>query len=151
MNKHKIISLIIAVVGTLGFIDAAYLSYMRAMKIPVPCSTSIFNGCHVVAQSEYSVLFGIPLSVYGVIFYAGAIVFALAYFFTQRVIIKQSLLAITILGLLSSVYFIYIQGFVIKSFCIYCVFSAFCSVVMSSLAVFLFRLKEVNTTTSSQS
>lgn len=150
MNRHKIISLVIACVGVLGFIDAAYLSYMRAMKIPVPCSTSIFNGCHVVAQSEYSVLFGIPLSVYGVVFYAGAIIFALMYFFTQKLMIKNILLAVTVLGLLSSVYFIYIQGFVIKSFCIYCVFSAFCSVVMSSLAVILYRIKDVKVADSSQ-
>src|SRR5678815_2146422 len=71
----KIRPTLIALLSFIGMIDALYLS-MKRNAGPIPCHVT--HGCTDVLTSRYSELMGIPLSVFGLIFYVG--VFSLAVF-----------------------------------------------------------------------
>ena len=68
MHKNFLIGGLL-VLSFLGIADSTYLSYTALTGSSLACSIKGLDGCNVVAQSIYSHLFGIPLGVYGVIFY----------------------------------------------------------------------------------
>lgn len=133
-----------SVIAILGLSDAVYLTYTRFLNIAPPCSLSILNGCETVARSPYSIAFGVPLSLFGMIFYGFALLLTIAYLYKRFEYFKELLLATSIAGALSSTYFVYLQAFIIKAFCIYCVFSAACSFMLLGLALYFF-IKNNNT------
>jgi uncharacterized membrane protein len=141
----KTLPYIYILVAVLGFIDATYLTYTRLAGITPPCSISILSGCATVAKSSYSVVLGIPLSVFGMIFYAFGATVAVLLVLKKLTVwnnnLRISLLALSVLGAISSAYFTYLQAFVIKAFCIYCVFSALCSLALLILAIFIYNKK----------
>lgn len=116
-----------------GFADATFLFAKRIAGAPIPCVLG-FTGCDEVAKSPYSVLFGIPLSLYGMVFYLTIGALALLYADMKKLLFAKLLLGAALLGFSMSLYFLYIQGFVIKAFCIYCVISACISAVLFVLA-----------------
>src|SRR3989338_7796178 len=99
------------------FTDAAFLLAKRISGAPIPCF--ITSGCDTVSKSPYSVLFCVPLSAWGVLFYLGIGFLALLYMDTKNLLIAKLIPIATTLGFLSSAYFIYVQKFLIKAFCIY--------------------------------
>ena len=139
MNKSLIYSYI--VIASLGFLDAGYLTYTRFLGIVPPCSTSFLSGCATVAKSQYSVIFGVPLSLLGMFFYLFAIIVCVVMLFRTTEHLKKILVTLSFAGALSSVYFIYLQAFVINAFCVYCVFSALCSFVLSLLSAYIYRTR----------
>lgn len=120
--------------GILGLADSAYLSYSRFFGGEVACVVT--RGCATVAESEYSVFLGVPLAYIGVMYY----VTILTLLYLHR---YQELLLLTIVGAAMSLYFIYIQAFVIGAFCIYCLFSAGLSFVLLGIATYLYWQKNL--------
>lgn len=59
------------ILSLVGFFDSLYLSWGALTGSPLICG--ILEGCNVVAQSSYSWVFGIPLAMYGVAYYIGAL------------------------------------------------------------------------------
>lgn len=123
MNRTTL-SVLVIVLAFVGIADAWYLAQSAVTDTALSCSITGLDGCNIVAQSPYARLFGVPLGVYGTIFYA--IVFALAA--TLLVISNRMLFrALFILGAIgaaASLIFIFIQFMVIKAVCIYCLTSA---------------------------
>jgi len=131
----------IIILSLIGFTDAAFLLAKRISGTPIPCF--ITSGCDTVSKSPYSVMFGVPLSAWGMLFYLGIGFLALLYMDTKNLIVAKLLPLATTLGFLSSAYFIYIQKFKIGSFCIYCILSAIVSTVLFALGVMVYKkLKE---------
>jgi uncharacterized membrane protein len=128
-------------IGTaiLGLIDASFLTYNRFMHVPPPCGIGIFSGCAIVDRSPYSVMFGIPLSVFGMIFYILGIIAALLVLYSRYTFRKYILGLVSVAGALSSMYFIYLQAYVIHAFCIYCLFSALCTFVLLGLSFLVYK------------
>lgn len=125
------------VVSVTGFADAAYLAAERSLgKVP-PCS--ILNGCEIVTLSRYSTVAGIPIALFGALYYLSMIIATLVYL--DNGAIRQLYLAayITILGLLASVVLVGIQLFVLKAICIYCMFSALTSTILWFLGIMLLK------------
>jgi len=127
----------IFILAILGLADALYLLSKSLMGDPLSCL--ILDGCNIVAASEYSRIFGIPLSAFGVAFYLATLILAYGYWHAPKVIISQALLAVTGAGILSSGYFMYLQMYVIKAYCVYCIFSAIISALLFVLAIILIR------------
>ncbi|MEK7593817.1 MAG: vitamin K epoxide reductase family protein [Patescibacteria group bacterium] len=128
----KKILLVIAFLSVLGIVDASYLTYHALAKLPLPCT--ILEGCNAVAASPYSKVFGVPLSAFGVLFYLGVFLLATIFLFQQNRIISFSIRIFALVGFVLSVYFTYLQAFVIKAFCIYCVASAVISTLIFILS-----------------
>lgn len=123
-------------VGTLGLLDSLYLSYSRLFGGEVACV--ITHGCATVAESEYSVFLGVPLAYIGVAYY----ITVLALTYLKR---WDELLAITLVGALMSLYFIYVQAFIIGAYCIYCLTSAGISFVLLTFAYVQYLRKNSST------
>jgi uncharacterized membrane protein len=127
----------IALVGFIGFLDSVYLTAKRFLGGPIPCF--VFTGCDTVSQSPYALLFGVPLSVIGILYYLTVIGIVLFYFESGRTELMKLFCALSAIGFVSSAYFIYLQAFVIKAFCFYCVLSAISSTVLFILGIILWR------------
>lgn len=121
----------------IGFTDSAYLLAKRISGAPIPCF--ITSGCDTVSKSPYSVLFGVPLSAWGVIFYLGIGFLAILYIDTKNLIVAKLIPFATTIGFLSSLYFVYVQKFLIGAFCIYCILSALISVALFALGIMVYR------------
>ena len=123
----------------LGIADSTYLSYKAFTGGALSCTIKGLEGCNVVAQSAYSHLFGIPLGVYGVVFYAAVFILALLVLIVPIRFAHDALAGLGILGLIASIFFIGIQIFLIKALCVYCLGSAAISFLGCILAVLLWH------------
>lgn len=126
----KKILVIIWLLALVGLMDSAYLTYEHfSGRIP-PCSNSlIFVDCGRVLQSIYSEVFGIPLAFFGIIYYS-AILVSTALVILKKDLFKLALVALTFIGALFSLYFMYLQIIVIGSLCQYCTLSAAISFIL---------------------
>lgn len=66
---------LIGAVAALGMLNTGYLTATKLFGGETACPTS---GCHQVLSSTYAQVFGLPLSLFGFLAYAGMLVFALA-------------------------------------------------------------------------
>ena len=139
MNRPLILSSMV-LLTLLGFIVAWYLTQCALSGAELACGITGLDGCNLVAQSPYSKLFGLPLALYGAVFYA--LFFVITSYAFIKVTKKAALvlLAFGITGALSSVYFLYLQFFIIKAFCIYCVASAVISFFLLGGSVLFWQL-----------
>ncbi len=132
--------MIILVSAILGAVDASYLTYMSYRELPLPCT--IFEGCNEVAASPYSKVFGIPLSLFGVLFYMLVAAVSGTYLVLKRELFRSLIMPLASIGFLLSAYFTYLQAFKIGAFCIYCIFSATMSTIIFISAIYLHRIRE---------
>lgn len=132
MNQHLLLGLIL-VLAFIGIADSWYLAETALNGIAPACDVTILSGCQQVAQSPYSKLFGVPLGVYGTLFYSSvfAVAALLVLYRKRRVYLGLYMLGIG--GFCASLVFVLIQAFLIGSFCIYCVLSAVISVALFAL------------------
>ena len=121
-----------------GFLDSAYLAIKHYVGGPVPCS--ILNGCEKVLQSPYAQIFGIPVSLFGAIYYFLIIIAILIYFDSRRIWPLCIVAMLVSLGFLASLWFVYLQVFVIESLCLYCLGSAVSTTALLVLSVFVLKL-----------
>ncbi len=135
----KNIKLILITLSLIGLLDSLYLSYARYMHVDLPCSITN-GGCSIVAASPYAVIMGMPLAYLGVLFYIFIISIVFLYIFKPNTFyIKEIILTTSIFGALDSLYFIYLQAYVIKAFCIYCIISAIITFILVPLAYLLYK------------
>lgn len=126
----RYIPYILITLGLLGLWDASYLTIEHYRDVIPPCSIhDIFADCGRVLRSEYSVVFGVPLALFGVLQYSLVTAFSFSILLKHRVG-RHLLLIQTTGGFLFSLYFVYLQLGVIHSICLYCMASAFISSVL---------------------
>lgn len=119
------LSVVLLVLSFLGLADAWYLTASAVNHTALSCDLgAVLDGCNIVAKSDYSFFMGLPLALYGVLFYALVFVLAAAVLVVPAKLFYQGLLALGAVGSLASLVFLYIQLFLIKAICIYCIASA---------------------------
>jgi len=125
-------AILATVVALIGLADSAYLTSKHFSGAAVPCS--LITGCETVLTSSYAEMFGIPTAAFGVFAYFIAFSLALLTAFGNR---KMWNLfgALTIVMAIFTIWFLYLQAFVIKAFCQFCLISAATSLTL--LAIFL--------------
>ncbi len=111
-----------------GIVDTVYLIQHALSGTSVVCSINGYDGCDIVDKSIYSHLFGIPLSVYGFLFYTTLFILVAITFIWASSYVEKGIRAMAVIGVSASIIFIWIQAYLIKAFCIYCVFSAILTV-----------------------
>ena len=127
---------VFSLVGGIAFVDAAYLASEHYFGRTVVCT--FFNGCDKVLSSGYSVVFGVPVSYIGVIFYAVLLGLILMYAFNGNEKILKLLIGLTGIGFLTSFYLVYVQIFVIRALCFYCLISATGSTILFLISLLAF-------------
>ncbi len=127
----------------LGLLDTIYLSYTRYMHIDKMFCNGL-SGCGIVESSPYAVMFGVPLAYLGLLFYMVMFIISLLLIYKVSIPrLRDVVLAMTIFGALDSIYFIYLQAFVIKAFCFYCIISAIITFCLATLAIFMWLKRNV--------
>ena len=125
------------ITALIGFIDASFLAIEHYRGVVPPCS--IISGCEKVTTSSYAEVFGIPLALFGAIYYFALLVLIIAYFDLKKAIILKIAALVTPIGFLASLYFVYLQVFIIKAICLYCMISAAASITLFVLGIIILR------------
>lgn len=134
--EMKKIPVILAPVALLGMLDAGYLTYEHYAHILPPCTTNAIIDCGQVLTSKYSIVLGIPLALVGLTYYLVLFCMSLSLFSKDSEKVRKGIVLFTASGFLFSLYFLYLQIFVIHAICLYCMASAFTS-------TFLFLITQI--------
>lgn len=124
MGKERLQKLnwLFMAVSFIGFLDALYLSVERMRGGKVICV--ILDGCDTVTTSLYSTILNVPVAYLGAMYYL--LIFSLALWFlvSKKEQTVRLMSYLTGVGFLASTWFVYLQVFIIKSICLYCMISA---------------------------
>lgn len=125
--------IILLLLALAGLADSIYLTWEHFNKVIPPCTVNTFlpilSDCGKVLTSPYSVMFGVPLAIAGIIHYGFLSGWLIASFITEKKIFKYFIILQSIVGAIASLYFMYIQIGIIGSICIYCTISAIISFI----------------------
>jgi uncharacterized membrane protein len=129
----------VALIALVGLCDATYLTIEHMAGRSVRCM--IVTGCDEVLSSSYSTITGnIPVAAAGALAYftvfSLAVLAAFGYDSARRL-----LTPLVALMFLATLWFLYLQAFVIHAFCAYCLLSAIVTTTLT-LLVFGRRLFE---------
>src|SRR3989344_4571381 len=122
MKILKIPAVIFLVLALFGFLDASYLTVQHYLGAIPPCFVT--TGCETVLTSPYSVFLGLPVSLLGAVFYLLLFLLLAAYFDTKKSKLVLWAAYLAPIGFLSSLFLLYIQFFILKELCSYCLVSA---------------------------
>jgi uncharacterized membrane protein len=135
-NIHKGWAVAVLVIALIGFADASYLTIEHYKNVIPPCTT---NGCETVLTSAYSTVAGIPISLFGAIYYLAIAIGAFAYIEGKRHKIFKAALILPVIGFIVSLGLVSIMAFVVHSWCQYCLASAAISTVLFVLSLLIWR------------
>ncbi|KAI5062887.1 hypothetical protein GOP47_0021434 [Adiantum capillus-veneris] len=132
---------VVAGLATIGFAETAYLTYMKLFGGPVSCPIG-GGSCNDVLNSDYSLVFGVPLSAVGVLAYGTVVVLGVlgglrySYKVAGVDVVRWLLLGSTSVMATASGYFMYILSTKLEgASCSYCVASALLSVSLVLLTL----------------
>lgn len=126
-----------AVLSLLGLADALYLTIEHVTGQSVQCT--IISGCSEVLSSSYAVVAGVPLAAIGAAAYFS--VFSLATLAAFGYRSANNLLTLLAGAMfLVSVWLVYLQAFVIREFCQYCLLSAAITTALLVVVILVRRL-----------
>lgn len=111
----------IVVLAIIGMLNTTYLVVKKIKREPVWCLFFPKESCDKVNNSPQSKTFGFPNSFAGFIIYSAILVFTL--FFYHGITPFFPVFAFIVLGFLFSLYFLFVQAFVLKAYCTWCVLS----------------------------
>lgn len=111
--------MLLPALGFLGVLISAYVWFKQVTTGPVLC---IGSGCAAVIRSKYGRLLGIPNGALGVAYFLGV---SIAVLVTPRFPLAVHLtLAASLVALILYGYLTYLQFFVLRTLCSWCISSA---------------------------
>lgn len=121
-----------------GFLIALYILLQKRKLHPVVCPMK--GNCDAVVKSEYSKFFHIPVEYLGIayyllIFFSYLFLFVIPSFNQQHPLFTFSVLSLSLVAFLFSIYLTFIQAFLIRQFCTWCLLSAFLCVTIFIAAI----------------
>lgn len=134
------LKLIIAALAFVGFLIAGYIHVTKKNASPLVCPLE--GSCDAVIHSDQSSLFGIPVELLGAVYYAlMGTVYIFFFLFPSELHewFPYSLLVVTALAFLFSLYLTAVQAFVLKHWCTWCLFSAGICVMMFLITVIVMK------------
>ena len=131
-SRSTILYAAASVVSLVGLADAIYLAVEHLAGRSVKCT--IVSGCSEVLSSQYATFGGIPLALVGAVAYFTVFSLATLAAFGYKGAGKLLTLLVALM-FLTSLWLIYLQAFVIKAFCQFCLLSALVTFVLTALVV----------------
>ncbi len=131
------LSILSIVVALLGFSLSFYIWQSKKKNKPLICPLK--SDCEAVVKSDFSKLFGIPLEILGLLYYATtAISYAtfLYYPVWKTPLVTFSFLIVTTIAFLFSLYLTAVQAFAIRQWCVWCLTSATLCAVLFIITIF---------------
>ncbi|KKS77694.1 MAG: Vitamin K epoxide reductase [Candidatus Woesebacteria bacterium GW2011_GWB1_43_14] len=128
---------LIFTLAAIGVSETRYLIEKRLKSDKPACFLG--SECHIVLESKYNKLLGIHNDVWGLVFYllTGFIVSLLVLRIGSENLIQNLSGIMLFSGSLVSVYFVFLQKFVIKKWCFWCVMSAVTIWLMALIYLFI--------------
>ena len=109
--------------SAVGFLVSSYVWYKHSFKKEKLVCT-IGNDCAKVINSKYGKVFGIPYSIMGIFYFGFIFIVGLMYFFFPEFLtlnyVVWGKIIITGIAALFSIYSIFLQFFILKELCEYC-------------------------------
>ena len=131
-RRTIIVFTVVALISLAGLADATYLTVQNLAGETAVCGGS--PDCFRVLGSIYSKIAGIPVAAIGTVAYFAVFTFATFAAFGYRR--ARTFLAVTVLMMfLSTLWFLYVQAFLLHAFCRYCLFSAAITFFLTGLMV----------------
>ncbi|HET7511885.1 MAG TPA: vitamin K epoxide reductase family protein [Chthoniobacterales bacterium] len=112
---------ILAVIALVGLADATFLTVAHLTGDDAVCGT--LAGCSKVLGSPYATTLGIPTATYGAVAYFAVFSLAILAAFGYMGVRKVLVFLICVM-FLASLYFLYLQAFVLHAYCPFCLLSA---------------------------
>ena len=131
--RARVWDVLTALVALVGLFDASYLTVEHLSGRSVRCM--IVSGCDEVLQSSYATVVGhLPVAALGAAAYFT--VFSLAVLAIFGYAGARRLVApLVALMFLATLWFVYLQAFVIHAFCVYCLLSAAVTTTLALLTL----------------
>jgi uncharacterized membrane protein len=115
----KKIFITLIILSFLGFIDATYLTIVDYKHIIPPCT--ITHGCEKVLFSRFARIYGIPIALFGSIYFFTSIILnVLMIQHLKNIWIKRVFMLFNFSGLITAIILLYLQFMVIRALCQYC-------------------------------
>lgn len=126
-------------ISAFGLFDAVLLTVEHYQNITLPCN--ITHGCELVLTSKYAEVFGIPIALFGAVYYFA--ILALSFYGYQEKIDLRLLFFPALIGGILSLGLLYVQGGILHAWCQYCILSAVSSLLLFALTSYIvFKRKE---------
>lgn len=129
-RSGRLVYWIMAVIALLGLADATFLTVAHLTGDDAVCGSLV--GCSTVLGSRYATTGGIPTATFG----------AVAYFTTFSLAVlaafgyggsRKLLIAVVSVMFLASLYFLFLQAFLLHAYCPFCLFSAALTFLLAGL------------------
>jgi uncharacterized membrane protein len=129
-----VLYMIAAIVALAGLTDATYLAVQALTGETLSCGGS--PDCFRVLGSSYSKVGGIPVALLGAVAYFSVFSFATFAAFGYA---RARVLLMLIVGamFLATLWFLYVQAFLLHAYCRYCLFSAAITFLLAGLVIAL--------------
>lgn len=133
-NDTKILKLplLAAAVALIGLTDAVYLTVNHLNGASVQCVEGF--GCEQVLTSDYAQIAGVPLAIFGAAAYFTVFSLATLAAFGNRRAWTLFILVVASMSLFT-VWLLYLQAFVIRAFCQFCLISAAVTFTLLAIAI----------------
>ncbi len=128
------------IVSLIGLSDATYLTFKYYDNSAISCPVA-GGGCDKVASSQYATISDVPIALLGVFYYLIVFVLVVLYLKFYRDEIIDLAAKFTIVGFLVSLWLVYLQLFVLKAICFYCMISALTSTLLFVIGLLLMKIK----------
>lgn len=128
---------VMAILALIGFSDAMFLTVEHFRGAVPPCIG--VSGCAAVTTSSYSYIFKIPVALLGAFYYLCVLLGTVSYFDSRRDRLLRHTAFLTPLGFAFSLWFVYVQAFILHAFCTWCLLSAFTSTLLFVMGMLVLR------------
>ena len=140
-SNDVLVRIAIFVLGLCGFMVAKHIRHHKKTGKLLVCP--IRFDCSTVVNSDYSKFFGIPIEILGMAYYG--LVFISYFFFIFLPGLLPNLLvgfmiALSVTAFVFSLYLIFVQIFILRKGCSWCIISALISALIFILTVVTYHL-----------
>ena len=128
--------IILMILSIIGFAVSYYIFYSKKYDKHLYCP--IGQDCDAVVKSKYGKTFGIENTIPGMLYYV--VIFAYGILLNRNVFIALPvyyfIVGISVASVLFSLYLVYVQKFILKKWCIYCIVSTIASIMILGVLVY---------------
>ncbi len=124
----------------IGLIVSGYLTFVKLFHQPIYCTPGL-GDCESVNASRWSELWGVPIALFGMLSYLAVLILVLLGPKIRLIKTYNNHLVFGIgtFGFLFSLYLTYLELFVIKAICQWCLVSALCMTIIFIFSIFNLR------------
>lgn len=134
--NNQVINRAIFILTLAGIVVSGYLLYTYVADTPIVC---VNTGCETVRESPYSNFLGVPLPGFGLLFYFFILILSFLRTTLDKIdhhhLASKLVFVTALVGVLTSAYLTYLEAFVIKAYCTWCVVSAIIVALIFILSV----------------